>query len=332
VLAAVFSALAAVFVLGAPAAARADDPTRPLTEVIRLGPSRCLDAKRVAGHASVWLRRPDVDRRLTIEVADAPEGVRFVVRRDGAVLGERTLEVKDVPCEEVQAALGLGIAAAIDATLLPSLGVPAPAPPPPPTPPPPPPPTPTSPPAPEPPPPPAPPRERKMPIVTATVQGVVLIDVLPNVTLGVSPSVELTIAKGFDLRVAALATGTTTVEIGTGTSSAGLIGGLVDACAATVVVDVVRIRGCGGVIAGVVSATGSGFADPRSATAPWVAPTVRADARWTLTRGFGLFFGVDGFFPGLKPELQVLDNGSVAASKTFPLAGVGISLGPSLTF
>jgi hypothetical protein len=341
----------ALLALATTAAARADEPTRPLVEVLRLAPGPCLDATRVAAHTSVWLRRRDVDRRLSIEVTDVPEGVRFVVRREGTVLGERTLAVKNVPCEEVQAALGLGIAAAIDATVLPSLGVapPAPEPPPPATataPPPPetPPPSPPLPPAPAPeppppasppppPPPPAPSRKETTPIVTATVQGVVLVDVLPKVTLGVSPSVELAVAHGFDLRAAALATGSTTVAIGAGTASAELVGGLVEACAATVLRDVVRLRGCGGVIAGVVSAAGSGYLDSKSTTAGWVAPTVRVDGRWSPTRTFGVVLGVDGFFPGLKPELEVLDaSGGVAASQTFPLAGLGVSLGPSVTF
>jgi hypothetical protein len=303
----------------------------------------------------MWLHRRDVDRRLSIEVADAPEGVRFVVRRDGAVLGERTLEVKKVPCEEIHAALGLGIAAAIDATVLPSLGVPAPAPPSPaplspspaparpslaPAPPatsPPPGPVPWVSPPPQPsssaPPSPIPPRKGWTPIVTTTVQGVVLVNVLPKVTLGVSPSVELTVVRGFDVRAAALATGTTSLPIGVGNATVGLLGGSLDACAATMVRDVARLRACGGVIAGVVSAVGSGFSAPRSATSAWVAPSVRADGRWAITRVFGLVVGVDGFFPGIKPELQVLDKtGNVSTTRTFPLAGVGVSLGPSVTF
>lgn len=302
----------------------------------------------------MWLQRRDIDRRLSIEVAEAPEGVRFIVRRDEAVLGERTLEIKKVPCEEIHAALGLGIAAALDATLLPSLGVPAPAPP---SPVPPPSPVSASPslvpvsPAPSPPVAPVPsasppvppssgapllpvsPRKGWAPIITTTVQGLVLVNVLPKVTLGVSPSVELAVARGFDLRAAALATGTTTVQLGVGTADAGLLGGLLDACAAIVVRDVVRLRGCGGVVAGVVSSAGAGFSASRSGTSPWVAPSVRADGRWAITRVFGLVAGVDGFFPGLKPELRVVDRmGNVLVARTFPLAGVGVSVGPSLTF
>jgi hypothetical protein len=345
-IAAVFEAFSAFSALVAPTVARADEPKRPLAEAIRLGPSQCLDAKRVAEHTSLWLRRRDIDRRLSIEVADTPEGVRFIVRNEETVLGERTLEVKKVPCEEIQAALGLGIAAAIDATVLPSLGVPAPTlPSPAPTPPAPsiaapsppvalalvlsPPVLPSS----SAPPPLLPPRKGWTPILTTTVQGLVLVEVLPKVVLGASPAVELTVARGFDIRAAGLATGTTTLQIGVGTASVGLVGGLLDACAAIVVLDIVRLRGCGGVSAGVVSVASSGYSVSRSARAPWVAPRVRVDGRWAITRVFGLVVGVDGFFPGLKPELQVFDtHGDVVAATTFPLAGVGISLGPSLTF
>lgn len=289
-------------------------------------------------------------------MAEVAEGVRFVVRRDGAVLGERTLEIKKVPCEEIQAALGLGIASAIDATVLLGLGVPAPVPPAP---------SPSSPPSPPPPSPsptsapltplpgaspspvatapgassasprdtgaPSPPRRR--PTVTATVQAVALVDVLPKVVLGASPSVELTVVPAFDLRVAALATGTANVTIGVGTADVGLVGGLVEGCGAVGLGSAVRLRGCAGVAAGVVNAVGNGFPDSKSATAPWVAPSVRADVRWAITRLFGVVAGVDGFFPGLKPQLQVVDQtGGTISARTFPIAGAGVSLGPSLTF
>ena len=338
----------ALTLLAATTEARADEATRPLSEAIRLGPSRCLNAKRIAEHTRMWLQRSDVDRRILVEVADAPEGVRFVVRRDGRVLGERTLEVKKIPCEEIHAALGLGIAAAIDATLLPGLGVPAPAPAAPPPPrarpaqpaPVPPPvialPAPPAPPAPAPPaptPPPAQPPRGKASIVTATVQEIVLVNVLPKVALGAAPSAELTVMPRLELRVAAFVTGTTTVAVGVGTADVALFGGLLDACAATTALETWRLRACGGVVLGAVRAAGSGFPDSKAATSPWIAPNLRVDGRWSVTRAFGLVVGVDGFIPGLRPELQFVDGGgNVIVAKAFPFAGVGISLGPSLTF
>ncbi len=286
----------------------------------------------------MWLRQSTIDGRLTIAIADEARGVRFVVRREGVVLGERTLDVAGVPCQDIHAAVALGIATAIDATILGDLGA-----------------TPRAPavPArpillPTPPPmiapalplptpfvPPLPPAVRAHgPVLTTTLQGMVLVGVLPKVTVGVAPSADVSITRSVDLRASALATGHATVDVGRGTAEAGLVAGRLDACATRVLLDdVARIRACGGIVAGVVSAQGAGFADPRTTTSLWVAPTLRFDARWSLTRYFGLVIGADGFFPGLRPELQVVDkSGATLAAETFPLAGVGVSVGPSLTF
>src|SRR5262249_4770832 len=155
----------------------------------------------------------------------------------------------------------------------------------------------------------APPAQpRKGPVLTVTLQGMALIGVLPKVTLGFAPSVELSIVRGFDIRASALVTGTTTVSVGSGTGDAALIAGRLDACLRRVLLeDVARIRGCAGLFAGAVDAQGSGFPDARTATAPWVAPTLRVDGRWSLNRWIGIVVGVDGLFPGIKPELQVVD-------------------------
>jgi hypothetical protein len=347
-----FGAILALAALVAEAA-RADEAARPIADALTVGPSRCLEAKTLAQHVGMWLRKDAIDRRIAVEITDAPEGVRFVVRRDGAVVGERRLDVQKVPCQEIHAAVGLGVASAIDATILDALGVsrpspppaPAPAPPPasppimPPPAPPPilpswPPPVPVIPASPPPPARPAPPPERKGPVLTIALQGMVLIGVLPKVTVGVAPSAELSIVRGFDLRASALVTGTTTVAVGGGTGDAGLVSGRLDACYTRVLLDdVARLRGCAGLSAGAVNARGAGFPDARSAVAPWIAPAARVDARWSFTRFFGLVFGVDGYFPGLKPELQVVDaKGKVVAAERFPLAGIGFSIGPSVTF
>ncbi|MFO0618620.1 MAG: hypothetical protein U0414_38870 [Polyangiaceae bacterium] len=347
--------LALAVVTLASRSARAEPATRPIGEAITLGPSTCLERKPVAEQIAMWLGRPDIDARLDITIEDASSGVRFTVKRDGVMLGERTLDVKRVPCEQIHAALGLGVAAAIDATVLTSLGIPhAPAEPPLKTPAPPtdvaPPPasltpyTPTlgtdrgpvayPPPTALPPPTPTPPGPRKAPIFSATLEGIVLIEVLPKVTLGVVPAAELTVVRGFDLRLSALATGQTTVDIGGGTADTGLIAGRLDACAVLYLKDDIgRLRGCAGVVAGGVTAEGFGFDHPQAVVSPWVAPSVRADVKWSIIPMFGLVVGVEGFFPGLKPELQVVDGeGVVSHVVDFPLAGVGISFGPTLTF
>jgi hypothetical protein len=336
--------LAAASLLFVDSSALADEPSRPIEEALTVGPSRCLEAKPLAQHVTMWLKRSSIDRRISVEISDAPDGVRFVVRRDGVVLGQRTLEVAKIPCQEIHAALGLGIASAIDGTVLEDLGVTA---------------KPSAPPVESvpprlppgliPPPPmsrleppphvasirePAPQPAQHGPVLTITVQGVALINVLPKVTLAFAPSAELSILRGFDLRASALVTGNTAVTVGSGTGDAALIAGRFDACAGRVLLDdLARIRGCAGLFAGAVNASGTGFPDNRTTTAPWVAPALRVDARWSLTRLFGIVVGVDGLFPGLKPELQVVDKTQkVVAAQRFPLAGVTFDFGPSITF
>lgn len=335
--------------------ARAQPSSRPISDAIVLGPSNCLEKKEISDQVAMWLGRREIDQRLEITIDDAAKGVRFTVKRDGVTLGERTLDVKRVPCEEIHAAVGLGVASAIDATILGSLGIP-PAPAIPDTP------TPRTEPAPPPPrvslepyvptimtergpvlfPPtrplsplePLPPAPRKGPVFTLSLSGMVLIEVLPKVTLGVVPSAELTVFRGFDLRLSALATGETTLDVGGGTADTGLVAGRLDACAVLYIKDDIgRLRGCAGLIAGGVTAEGAGFDDPRAVVSPWVAPSVRADVRWSIVPIFGLVIGVEGFFPGLKPEIQTVDGtGKVFDVVEFPLAGVGVSFGPSLTF
>jgi hypothetical protein len=349
---ALLGTLAATWLGAAEARAQPDEGSWPISQALVVGPSACLEAGALSQQIAIWLTRSEIDRRLTVEVTDAADGVHFVVRRDGQVVGRRRLDVERAACQQIHAAVALGVAIALDATVLDQLGVTPPLTAPPLTPAgiapavTPPPPASAPPPAPYPPMMPARARAdadadaerqnaaRRDALLTATVQGVVLVAVLPQVTLGVAPSAELTLLRGFDLRVSGLATATTAIPIGAGRADAGLFAGRLDACASRILLqDVARIRGCAGVIAGVVTARGEGLPDSRTTTAPWVAPAVRVDARWSLSSVFGLVVGVDGFVPGLKPEFQVVDGaGEVTDSETFPLAGLGVGVGPSLTF
>jgi hypothetical protein len=344
------AALCAVLVAWAPRVARAqDEGARPVIEALTVSPSACLQAPALADQITMWLRRPTLDRRLAVQVVDAPDGVHFVIERDGEVVGKRSLDVERAACQQIHAAVALGVAVALDATVLDDLGVRSSGPPDPslstafpPDPMPPPLPAAFAPAWPRanaspdrPAPPPSPPPERpRDPVLTAAVQGMVLVGVLPRVTLAVAPSAEITIVRGFDLRISGLATGTSDVEIGSGRAEAGLFAGRIDACATRVLLeDVARVRGCAGLVAGAVLASGVDLPDPRTTASPWIAPAVRADARWSFGPVFGLVLGVDGFVPGRKPEFQVVDDqGKVVDVEAFPLAGVGVSVGPSLTF
>lgn len=359
--------------------------TRPIAKAVELGPSRCLTKKSIADSLAAWLERDDVDERLSIVVSDVPDGVRFVVRRDKTLVGERTLEVSSLPCDDVRAAVGLGIASAIDETILTNLGVktkksggaaaasssaegatppssaawpPVPTvyyPPlvstwtPPPTWPPP-----ASPGAIAPtslggnpsvyerpffPPPPPSARPGPRRIWSVGVEVGALVSVLPKPALGVGAFGELGPVSWLDLRLAVLASTSTTVDIADtlgkvrGASDVGLVAGRFDACLGTPLGPSARLRGCLGLGAGAAHSSGEKVAKPESALGAWVSPVARIDLHFALTELVGLRAAVDGFLPALKPDLRILDpKGTLVASRPFPTAGLGFSAGPSLSF
>ena len=265
-----------------------------------MGPSACLEPKALADHITLWLHRSDLDRRLAFEVTDTSQGVHFVVRRDGAVLGERLLQLEGVPCPEMIAAVGLGVASAIDATILADLAA-------------------------------QPARE-----IAFTAGGVILVGVLAEATPALTASVDLSLGRRVHLRAGALVTATSTVAFGNGTADIALLAGRLDACVARGLSasERVVVRGCLGAIAGATRARGSGFPTPSTTTLPWMAPALGLEARWSISQVFGVVFGVDGFMPVLRPELRVVDASSrqTVAAYSFPIAGLGINIGPSLIF
>ncbi|EYF04887.1 Hypothetical protein CAP_3698 [Chondromyces apiculatus DSM 436] len=163
------------------------------------------------------------------------------------------------------------------------------------------------------------------------VEGMALLNVLPAITYGIAPTIELSLSRRAELRASALVSGTATTSVESATAESSLIAGRLDACAAGWPRDLIRLRACAGLLAGAVNASGLSVPDPRTAVSPWITPALRLDATWHVARPLGLVLGVDGYFPGLRPELQIVDaEGTVVAARRFPLAGVGISLGALL--
>jgi hypothetical protein len=284
-----------------PMTAHADAGRQPIIDALSVGPSACLDRKALAAHIEIWLQQSELDRRLTFAVTDTPEGARFVVRRAGVILGERLLRLKDVPCPEMTAAVGLGIATAIDATILADLAA-------------------------------RPPPEAS---VTVAVDGAVLVRVLAALTPALTAAVDWSFGRRASVRASALVTASTNVTVGSGGADVSLVAGRLDSCLASVGgSERVGIRGCLGALAGAVQAHGAGFPSTSATTVPWLAPALRLEARWALARSVGLELAVDGFVPIIKPALQVVDASSrqIVATYSFPVAGLGASIGPWLRF
>ncbi len=346
---------------------RADEGVRPIAEAIELGDARCFAKESLAASVASWLGHGEIDERLTIVVADVPDGVRFEVRRESVSIGERTLEVVGLPCEDVRSAVGLGIASAIDVTVLESLGVtshdggepaappspPLPASPglpsgPPAT-------SPATPPAPSPAQPSTlrrearaveawlPPDERKAPREPARfhigVEVGLLVNLLPKVAPGFSPSVEVTVVRWLDFRASVLATTSITTTLNdpsggfVGQADTGMLGGRFDACGVGVVTGQTRLRGCAGILAGAIRASGKNLLHPQSSVGAWVGPIARADIRWLGTDLFGFVLAFDGFAAAYRPELRIVDRShKIVGTNALPSVGFGVSLGPSLAF
>jgi hypothetical protein len=166
-----------------------------------------------------------------------------------------------------------------------------------------------------------------------------LFSILPKAAIGVSPFGEVRPISWLDLRLALIATTSTTVDIHDtlgvvrGASSTGLVAGRFDACLGTPLGPHARLRGCLGLAAGGVYASGQKVATPHSSVGGWVSPAARTDLLISLTELVGLRVAVDGFLPALKPSLSIVDSkGTLVAEEPFPTGGLGLSLGPSLSF
>ena len=101
-----------------------------------------------------------------------------------------------------------------------------------------------------------------------------------------------------------------------------LLGAALDACATTWELPV-ELRGCLGAAFGAVSSQGV-------KTVGWVAPVVRAEARYDPLAFIGLFLAVDGFEPVLRPARQFTDPSW--AGHASPVAPFGLALSGGLAF
>jgi hypothetical protein len=333
---------AALAILCVARAAGADPVERPVVEALRVEPNECLDRDALARHVVGWIHRDRIDRRIEIAVSGAPSsptGVGLTLLRDGQVVGERRFTTLDVPCEDARAAIGLAIAVAIDNTLLQDLR--ADPPPPPPAPPPvaelpPPPPPPAA----------APPREAigagAGPGLGMSLDFVGMLGPLPSLVAGLSPAFELTPHRMFEIRIAGLATSASTFAVGTGSVSAEIFAGRVDACAVFQLgpraegarLSAIRLRGCAGLLAGIVHTSVAAGLDPSpSPNSPWVSTALRFDARVALAPRFGLQLAVDALAPLTRTDVDAaLMDGTVVDRRPLAPVGIAVGFGPHFIF
>jgi hypothetical protein len=333
----------ALGILGGPRAACGDTPSLPVAERLHVTGDRCLDRAQMAAGVASWLGRGTMAAQLSIEVEEIDGGGRFVLRRDGAVLGQRTLLRADSSCAELRAALTLAIAVAIDATILDALGITTPAPAPPllPAALPPPPPLPpatstlplppsTSPPS----PPPAPTVAwRDRPRLSASVEIGALLGLLPQPAFLVAPAVAYAPAPAFEVRLAGMFTSAGSAELLGGGASFRIAAARLDVCAVEPLGPIV-VHTCLGALAGGLFASGFSYSRTYSPTSAWIAVAGRVDGRWLPERGrLGVTVALDGLFVPESRSFEVHDAlGRTLASVPLPSAGLAITAGPVLTF
>jgi hypothetical protein len=309
------AAPAAIALLASSTRAGAVEPARPVVEALRVEPNGCFDAASLAPQVARWLKRDAVDRRIELEIRGDPRasgGAELTVRRDGRVVAGRAFPRFDAPCAEVGAAVSLGAALAIDATLLDALGVQVPPPPPP---------------------RPLPPPPRPVVTVFGALEGVALIGVVGGPAPGFAPALELSFTPAFALRLSGLFTGSGAVAVGAGRADASLFAGRVDACAAFSVPAVV-FRACAGLGAGTLQAIGvRDVGAPASAAAPWVAALARVEVRRPFTAWLHLGISADVVLPFVRPTFEIVDAaGSPLASVRAPPLGGALGAGPTFLF
>jgi hypothetical protein len=307
---------AAVALLFSRAGDAAAEPERPLDEALLVEPNECFDAAALAPHVARWLERQAVDRRIQVEISGSlrtSPGVALTVRRDDAIVGGRTFPPFAEPCEEVRAAVGLAAALAIDATVLASLGVPLPPPPPSDE---------ATPPEPE-------PKPRAWPGAGVSLDGAVLLGVLPVPSPALAPSDDLALTPFLGLRFSGLFTRAGSVPVGSATAEVTLFAGRIDACSVFVPRPLV-VRGCAGLSVGRLQAAGVGGVRPTyTPEALWLAGAARLEARIPLASWFQIGVAADAFVPFTRASLDVdARNGSVLASRGLAPLGAAFGAGP----
>lgn len=318
-------------------AAAAPEPRRPLAEAVTVSPgATCLSQPTLVEHIGTWLGGDTVDPGLAIDVRGDP--VRSDVAaislktRDGGLI-ERTFEGTPPTCSDMHAVIGLGVAMAIDASVLEDLGYdvidsPAAAP------------------VPqavdsERPPllrrdnrklEPEPPRRRPNLRGVAVVRGSVWLGSLPGVGGGGQIHGELGWVPWLDLRLGILG-GYTRQQLGSSDVGIGVVAGRLDVCLG-VQRKRLRPRLCLGPAIGALQANGRELPAATRGTIPWVAGMLALELRIVASRVFSLDLAIDGVVPFLRPLIAVRDPAKpsmIGDSLTVAPVGVMFSLGGAFT-
>ncbi|HET6585540.1 MAG TPA: hypothetical protein VFG69_18905 [Nannocystaceae bacterium] len=305
---------------------------RPLVDAIAVdGTAQCLERERLAVHVAGWLGSDRLDARLDVVAREADDRVEFVLRRDESVRVERAIAPAPRDCADRQAALGLAIALAIDASVLESIA-PAPTPVAP---------TPAAAPTPTRAPTPivepervaAEPAPRPRELRVALLFGpVALVEVLDHAAFGGELGVELRPIEFLDVRVGALVAGGLPIGLAGGEIAPVLAGGRADACPArSFARERLRLRVCLGLAAAVATARGRDFQANRRPLLPWAAALAGGEAEVRLADRVGLRAHAGLVAPFVRASFVVRDTANVVVARSdTPPVGAALGLGLSV--
>ncbi|HEX9297341.1 MAG TPA: hypothetical protein VF881_15975 [Polyangiaceae bacterium] len=290
--------------------------TRPIAEALEVMAGSCLDRESLAQQLRAWLRRDDIDNRISIVVRNGATDRSFSVLRDGRPVVERVLPRVEVECEQLRAAVGLAIAIAIETMVVktvdelkpPPAGRPeldlAPAP--------------------------SKPETSPRRSSSLGLRFLGAIAVLPRPAVGASADLSVPLASLWDVNFSVLATSSAHVELGRGSGDLSLVAAQLDACVGSYD-RLLGSRVCLGGVFGRLLAEGSGYATSYEPKLIWAAAAARLDGSVRVGRGLRIVLGVGGVVPVVVPRLEVRSpQGTIVASETLPKFGAMFSIGPQL--
>jgi hypothetical protein len=302
-------------------AASAQAPIRPLRDAVSVArETECLGIDALLPHLRVWLRRDEVEGRISVVVEEEGQGASFVVLHDGRPHAVRRFDRLPGACEDRRAALSLAIALAIDAAVLDRLGVtveeaPIEAPP-------------TVEPIPEP-----PIASRPSVRLELAMESQLLIEVLPEVAAGWLVGARMVLEGAFEVAVSGWVSSISSSALDPGRVDVQLAGARLDLCARRPI-DVITLRGCVGAAGGAALGRGRDVPRERETTVAFVGALARVGLALAVTEWLALELALDGWVAILRPRFDLVlpPTGAVVQSASLPVGGGALALGLALRF
>jgi hypothetical protein len=295
---------------------------RPILEALDVASVPCLDRDGLGGQLRTWLRRDDLDSRITIVVRPDPNEpsrgpISFFILRDGQPVVERWLPHADVGCEQLRAAVGLAIAISVETMLV---------------------------------------KNEEEPRARANDESVLdfvpsppkrEIDerrfsfglwllgspaLLPSPALGLSAELAVRVVAPFEISASFMGTSPVHAEIGSGAGDLTLVAGRLDGCIARYH-GLIGSRACLGGAVGRLVADGSGYTMSYTPRLTWAGLLAKLEVGMRVSSGFRVAIGMDGVLPLVVPRLEVRSmQGELVASATLPRFGAIFFVGPQVDF